>query len=60
MKQKQWIRITEDTLEFSEGEVYIVDRRENDGLIVINPDNPFAIEWVEDGIYEFLEENPFK
>ena len=60
MKQKQWIRITEDTLEFSEGEVYIVDRRENDGLIVINPDNLFAIEWVEDGIYEFLEENPFK
>lgn len=60
MKQEQWIKISEDTCDFSEGEIYVVNRRENDGLIVSDPDNPFITDWVEDGVYEILKENPFK
>lgn len=60
MANKKWIRITEDTFDFSEGEVFIVIRRENDGLIVSHPDNPFDMNWVEDGIYEYLKGNPYK
>lgn len=44
MANKKWIRITEDTFDFSEGEVFIVIRRENDGLIVSHPDNPFDMD----------------
>src|SRR5690625_2447043 len=44
MKQKQWIRITEDTFDFSEGEIYIAERREDDGVIISDPNNPFNID----------------
>lgn len=58
MKQ-EWVRITEDINDFSKGTIFRVDGQENGGLIVSEPDNPFNIEWVEDGVYEFLEGEPF-